>query len=172
MVRQKGESTPVAPQPRRCILGSILSAFAGWIAFLLLYLCLIIFQAPGGISVRIYFHAQGTQEMLEQTYWRSMIGYFWVASIFSAILIFGTWLVILLPLYSTVPKHSPLWKWPICTACGVVSGAAIMFGFGYAISPSTVPGTDYIGYCALAGVIGGITCLFGSVTRKYFRETH
>ena len=41
--------------------------------------------------------------------------------------VFGTWLFVLLPLYLFVPLRSVLWRWPVCTACGAVCGALILF---------------------------------------------
>jgi hypothetical protein len=130
------------------VLGSFLSAFLGW-TVLNLY----------SLSTANFDSTQGGEG------WAGVA----VMGIFSGILILGTWFVALLPLYVLVPSRSVLRKWPICTLCGVVSGAIIMLIFGMITSPSTVPWHQYVPYCTFAAVVGGITCLFGSLTRRFFR---
>ena len=77
------------------------------------------------------------------------------------------WLVVFLPLYLLVPLRSPLWWWPVCTTCGSVSGAAIMLGFYRLVSPLPLH-WDYP--VTVAAVVGGVTCLFASLTRHRFHD--
>jgi hypothetical protein len=78
------------------------------------------------------------------------------------------WLVALVPLSLFLPRSSLLWRWPVCTACGAVVGAlvvAVVFPFPQrGIAPEI-----WFPY-TLGGIIGGITCLVGSLTRRRFDE--
>ena len=84
----------------------------------------------------------------------------------SFLIVFVVWLVALVPLYMLVPRSSLLWRWPICTSCGAVAGAAIMFATDirhFLQDPSN-------NLILTAAVIGGTTCLFGSLTRDFFHR--
>jgi hypothetical protein len=85
--------------------------------------------------------------------------------IISAIFVFGIWLILLLPLYLLVPRRSILWWWPICTICGAACGAALMFVVGRTESPQA---TDAWLYEIFGAAVGGVTCLVGSLTARYF----
>jgi hypothetical protein len=102
-----------------------------------------------------------------------MMGEYWagvgIGLALASILVFGTWLVALLPSYLLVPLDSPLWNWPICTMCGALSGAMIMYMVGCFFLWGIVQPQDYIGPCSIAAAAGGITCLFASLTRGYFQ---
>jgi ABC-type uncharacterized transport system permease subunit len=128
----------------RRILGSFLSTLSGW------------FALNGFISVSTIMNHQESSD-----WWYFPIAF----AIYSAMFIFGTWLLVLLPLYLLVPLRSSLWRWYICTPCGVASGAAIMFAFTRYTSPQA---TDWPVYVILAAIVGGITCLFGSLTSHRF----
>jgi hypothetical protein len=75
------------------------------------------------------------------------------------VIVAPVWFLLLVPLYCLVPRGSVLWHWPICTACGVVAGAAIA---------TYLSGEPRSSFTALAAVTGGATCLFGSLSRHYF----
>jgi hypothetical protein len=62
------------------------------------------------------------------TGWGTVIAF----AVASAQFIFGTWLVLLLPLYLFVPFRSILWRWPICTLCGALGGAFVQFSWSEA----------------------------------------
>ena len=81
-----------------------------------------------------------------------------VFPLFSLPFVLVIWFFVLVPLYCRVPLRSILWRWPVCTACGAAAGATIAHPFGQII------GT------ALGALIGGATCLFGSLTRHYFHR--
>jgi hypothetical protein len=130
-----------APLWRR-ILGSFLSAFIGWLALVFVILAwslLNIFAAPS-IPNLIRFNL--------------------VSGVVAGTLIFATWLIALVPLYLLVPLQSILWRWPICTICGSASGAAIVLAFGPQV-PSI--------YMMLSALVGGVTCLFASLTKFRFQ---
>jgi hypothetical protein len=154
----------------RPVLGSFLSALVGWVACLLLFGCLMVCASPGPFSWRVYSHPTGGNEIELQTYWQVAPGYLLLEAIFSAILIFGTWFLILVPLYLYVPARSLLWRWPVCTICGAMAGAAIMILFGLATSSRDVGWDSFWPSCEIAAGIGAVTCLFASLTRARFRE--
>lgn len=134
---------------KRRILGSALSAFVGWLA-------LNVFVA-GVLAVEALL---GT---------RSINGW-WVGAAFiatySVAFVFATWLVVLLPLYFLVPSRSVLWRWPICTFCGAIAGALIMFGF---YGPNPLDSGSML-MIVLAAATGGATCLFGALTTHRFHH--
>jgi hypothetical protein len=138
-----------APLARR-ILGSFLAACVGWLPLNLIALI---------ISLLDWRHTSVTG-------WGTVIA----VAIASAQFIFGTWLILLVPLYLLVPLRSVLWRWPICTLCGALGGALIQFSwwrwYGAPFSNQEVP--SLVG----AAFIGAITCLFGSLTAKRFQFTN
>jgi uncharacterized BrkB/YihY/UPF0761 family membrane protein len=91
---------------------------------------------------------------------------------FMAYFIIPVWLFALIPLYLFVPSSSPLWHWPICTACGAAAGFLIMTGvfLAYARDGSWSYGAWQ--FCGIAALVGGATCLTGSITRRVFRPNH
>ena len=89
-----------------------------------------------------------------------------VFAIYFAI-IFIVWLVVLVPLYMLIPLSSILWRWPICTGCGALAGAAIMVAVDVVILR-----TPLNNLIVTAAVVGGTTCLFGSLTRDYFHRNN
>jgi hypothetical protein len=135
------------------VLGSFLSALAGWVSVMLIEI----------ISSNItYWHSD---QVLRSTAWWYRPGYYAVLGVVSGAFIFGTWLVLLVPLYVLVPVRSAFWCWPVSSTCGAVSGATIMLVFCHLNSPQA----DWKGPTLLAAIAGGITCLFASLTRKWFR---
>ena len=133
-----------APLGRR-ILGSFVPPFVSWVAFNLLYLIAAFFLWPS------------------PSWWVGPV----IAAMFSGSFIFGTWLLILLPLYLLVPERSVLWRWPLCTFCGALAGAGIIVVWSSIYYPQA---TDRIGMSVIAAVIGGVTCLVGSLTRHRFQH--
>jgi hypothetical protein len=87
----------------------------------------------------------------------------------ASIMIFCVWLVVGMPLYLLIPIRSPLWRWPICTICGAIGGAAIMLVVGRAVLSSSEPWGDYVRPSIVAAGVGWITCFFASLTRRYFQ---
>jgi hypothetical protein len=135
----------------RRILGSFLSALMGWIV-LVIYIGSTVKMNPNMSPDMVGEFSAGF----------GMIDYL------ASILMFGAWLVIILPLYLLVPLRSPLWRWPICTICGAIGGAAFLIVIGRLLLSSTEPWNDYIRPCIVAAGVGWITCLFASLTRGYF----
>jgi hypothetical protein len=135
------------------LLGSFLSALAGWVSVMLIE---IIFSSI------TYWHSDS---VLRSTAWWYSPGFYAVLGAVAGAFIFGIWLVLLVPLYVLVPVRSVLWYWPVSTVCGTVSGATIMLVFCHLNSPQA----DWKGPTLLAAIAGGIACLFASLTRKWFR---
>ena len=128
-------------------LGSFLSAIVGWCSFNVVGLVYFFF-VPGGHS----------------THWDAPI-----IALYSAAAVFFVWLTVLWPLYMRVPANSLLWRWPICTLCGVACAillcCALLPLFGFRVPSWEAFSTSlYVG-----SIIGGTTCLFGSLTAPFFR---
>ena len=87
-----------------------------------------------------------------------------IAPLFTLPFVWATWLLALVPLYFLVPRQSVLWTWPLCTAYGTIAGAAIIsiFDIHYFLRD------PLNAYTIFAPIIGGTTCLFGSLTRERF----
>lgn len=131
------------------VLGSFLSAVAGWLALTLTQYAHSLFQPP------------------DESYWWPLY------PIFCIPFIVVVWLVALLPLYLQVPAHSLLWRWPVCTAGGATAGTLIALGVWCVLDPSSVTERfmDFLGASGwLGGVCGGATCFFGSLTAQVFRR--
>jgi len=86
-------------------------------------------------------------------------------ALISAVFVFTVWAVALVPLYFLIPGGSIFWRWPVCTACGAVAGMALLWGWHRVIEPQARGALPFL---VLAAVIGGVTCLTGSVTRARF----
>ncbi len=102
------------------------------------------------------------------------VGIFFSGSLFgfSAALIYAcffalpAWLLFLVP-YCLVPTRSVLWRWPVCTLCGGVAGGAVMAILLVAVGEAR-NGEPLV---VLAAQVGAVTCLSGSLTRKFFRPS-
>ena len=139
--------SPAAPpfSNGRIILGSFLSALAGWVTLTVLPL--------------------GAYFLRSDDYPGTDLWNFLIVPMYAGFFILPVWFVVLLPLYRYVPTRSVLWRWPICTLCGAVVGGAIMLAFCAPISIHLADGLPLIG---LASLVGAATCLFGSLTRRWF----
>ena len=79
------------------------------------------------------------------------------------------WVLILLPLYTLLPRSSPLWRIRVCTMLGTSAGALIAFviivvlgGFESVLA---------LWMCILAGATtGAVSCWFGAATVNYFHR--
>jgi len=127
--------------PRR-ILGGLISVTVAWLILQLVMVVVFAIQArPFPLWVDAMYFAIGSLPF---------------------VLIPG--LVIFLPLYVFIPPNSILWHWPICTGCGVAFGVALIFLLSF---PN--PHSFEVPFEAtLAGVTGGVTCLFASLTMAKF----
>jgi hypothetical protein len=145
-------NSPTAPQSKAALSGSFLSALVGW------------------STLNLAWYIESLSLPPEQTVWLPL------EAIASAFVIFLVWLLILLPLYHIVPSDSILWRWPVCTLCGIVAGTLIACVVLFLLGPQLfVPYLPSILLKALyAGVlVGGPTCLIGSLTAPFFRgEVH
>ena len=130
----------------RKLARSIISAFAGWSAGLVLAACWYLGWIP--------YVPRG---MVGRDAWIALVIY----AVISAVFIFTVWAAVLVPLYFVIPPRSILWRWPVCTLCGGLAGAAIMSAWTRIYSPLA---TDWSQYVILAGIIGGVTCFIAALT--------
>jgi len=124
------------------ILGSLLSAFAGWAGLMLV-----------GLALDLAW-------MISASVWDSAAG----AGVFAL----GTWILALLPLYVFLPIQSRLWPYLIYTFCGAASWPLLLFSIDFL----GVPGISLEGVRVIApfgGIIGCLSCLFGSLTKYRFQ---
>ena len=131
------DQSPASRTVSRLFRGSALSALVGWLSGHVLW------YALGGLRG----HAPETTKD-----WFGLL----LFPLFSLPIVLVVWFFVLVPLYFRVPLHSILWRWPVCTACGAAAGAAIMY---------VLPFRQMVG-TGLPALIGGATCLFGSLTRN------
>jgi len=89
----------------------------------------------------------------------------WVVAIGSLYFILPVSLV-LVPLYLLVPRSWWLWRWPVCTSLGIVSGVCIVAVF--LSQPNRNPPENVLSWYILAAVIAGTTCLVASMTYERF----
>jgi hypothetical protein len=134
---------------RRRILGSPISAVSAWLALILLAaiygLIGSLFQTSGGY--------------LQLPWWIVPA----MMSVYATAFVSSAWLIILLPLYLLAPRHSPFWRWPICTFCGALAGAGVMLcfqGLHYSLSSSAM--------LFVASFSGATTCLIGALLSDHF----
>jgi len=80
---------------------------------------------------------------------------------FATSLIFGTWLLVVLPLVLFVRPRSVFWSWLPCALCGALACAAI-------VTPWVATDPNRSFFWVLAAVSGGQTCLIASLTRHRF----
>jgi len=131
----------------RKLADSIIAAFAGWSTGLVVMACLYlrwILLVP--------------RNTVGRSAWMFLVLY----AIISVMFVYTVWAAVLVPLYLLIPPRSILWRWPSCTVCGGLAGAAIMFGWGRIYYPHAVDSSRYV---MLAAIIGGVTCFTGSITR-------
>ena len=142
MLPQQIAITPRAPLLRG-ILGSALSALAGWLT----------------LNAVMFTLAFGTvNEPPRPIDFADTLSW-------SAALVGILWLLGLLPLYLLIPSRSLLWRWYICASCGAAAGVLIYIVLW--ISSTPYLGLGFV--IALAAIIGGAVCFFTSLTLRYFR---
>jgi|GEM_PF-2124127 len=138
----------------RVILGSLLSVIFGSLVCAALWvLGLIVIGLATGNGAKVY-QALG-------------IGIY-VLAIGGAFALIA-WAAVFVWIYSFVPRTSPLWHTPKCTACGALAGFFIV---GIFILAGTL-GDMLLPFLAIYGgsglVTGAATCWFAAVTANHFR---
>jgi hypothetical protein len=136
----------------RQIVGTVIAVLSGWFAALLFIEVLTLVDLAGGTS--------GTAR---STLWTTPVEF----GIGMWVFILPVWLIVLIPLYLFVPLSSALWHWRVCTALGAVAGLVVMtafFGF-----PHIAAGHDSWPFHAIAGIVGGVTCLVAALTKHRFK---
>ncbi len=101
----------VSAHPKsRLVWGSFLAVVIGWLAAIVLL---------GSAYAFDYIHHH------DEASWNRL----WIMPLWFSVAIWifalPVWLVVLLPLSLFLPASSALWRWPICTACGVIAGALV-----------------------------------------------
>ena len=137
------------------IAGSIVAVLGGWLAALL------------------FSELCGVVELMQQPHY-IVPAALWVSPIvesrFMAYFIVPVWLFVLAPLYLIIPIDSVLWRWPLCTALGVVGGlVALIAGIWLATRDFFV---ETWSFYVMAAIVGGVTCLVGSLTRRWFKPSN
>jgi hypothetical protein len=128
---------------RRRVIGSFVAALVGLAALVISY----------------YAFVMGPYENPGILVWVTVVG---------GAFVFATWLIFLMPLYLFLPSDSALWRWPVCTICGTLAGAVIMLLISCFSGGIRDPeGSSMI---LLAAITGAATCLFGSLTARFFRH--
>ena len=138
-------------------LGTVVAVLGGWLAPFLLF---------GGVRLL------GVSEHKQPLDVGILVGSTVATSIFMALFIIPIWVLVLIPLYLFVPLSSPLWRWPICTACGATAGFVIMASVFIASDSSSSWSYGAWQFCGIAALVGGATCLVGSLTRHVFKPKH
>ena len=137
------------------LFGSFVAVLCGWgagILFALLWAAVDVAVRPGKVPVAALIAAP------------------WIVALGSVSFILPVWLLLLVPLYFFVPRSWPLWRWPICTASGVLAAICIV---GMFLSrPDVNPPESILSWYILAAIVGGVTCFVGSVTRERFGYDH
>jgi hypothetical protein len=132
--------------PIRCrILGSFISVLVAWLFLQIVAL--------------IFTHTRGVYRI------------WWVDPFYFAIgsfpFVFVVWLLVFMPAYVFIPPRVILWRWPVCTACGIAFGCSLW----YLISlPNARDGENPM-FVAFAAMTGGIACLFASLTMPRYHYT-
>ena len=141
-------------------IGSFLAIVCGWLAGIVVSFCVI----PANILIHGGLHGEHVPTA-------AFIELPWFVALFSPCFMLPVWLLVLVPLYVLIPHSSSLWRWPICTSLGIISGIGIVALF-VSRPICTYPPPSVAGYYILAAIIAGTTCLVGSLTRTRFRDFH
>jgi hypothetical protein len=137
-----------APSKSRLVVGSFFAVLIGWLVAIVLL---------GSAYMFDYIHHH------DEASWNRL----WIMPLWFSVAIWmfalPVWLIVLLPLSLFLPRSSPLWRLPICTACGAIAGAlvvALVFPF-----PAQGIALQIWFPYTLGAVVGGVTCLAGSLIR-------
>jgi hypothetical protein len=120
----------------RNVLGSFASAFVGVLV--------------GGVTLSILFRVGSFEGLV---FMCEMVG---IATL-------PVWLLILLPLYTLVPRTSVLWRPVVCTLLGCISEPVL-----FALARVCGWPHDIGKLLPVAALVGGSTCLFASLTATKF----
>ena len=137
----------------RQFYGTLISVIAGWCAG---WLFLI-----GRFFLTFYPHLPWDSGKCSEWFLFLLI-----YAVIEWLFILPVWFLVLIPLYYLVPRHSLLWRWPVCAACGTIAGGTILYLWAHYSSPQA---SDYIEYLCAAGLVGGVSCLVASLTVQNFR---
>ena len=136
------------------ILGTVVAVLSGWFAAMLFLEAIALIQL-----------LQQPHYIVPDALWVAPI----TVSIVMAYFVIPVWLFLLIPLYLFVPASSPLWRLPVCSACGLVAGLVII-----ALWLRGLPGIGGVAPEAwslyvIAAIVGSVTCFIGALTRHVFK---
>ena len=137
------------------LLGTLVAVLAGWFAALLFF---------EGVEI-INILRQPRVGTLE-TLWLTPLG----LSLLMSVFVVPVWLLVLIPLYIFVPRSSVLWRVPVCSTFGVVAGILIVGLILRGIPGSRGLAAEAWWFFIAGAIVGGVTCLVGSLTRKTFKS--
>jgi hypothetical protein len=139
------------------ILGTFLSTFCGWVSG---WICLVV----------IYFFGNHQYEYnhFSDAIWDDLGGF-----LLMGVFIVPSWLFAFMPLYMLLPRKSFMWRWYICVPLGGLAGPIIMLSpVAYSeLHVYHAKITDILSTWPLslpAAVVGGVTCLVGTLTFDRF----
>ena len=124
------------------IVGSLLSALAGWAGLVIVCIAL---DLPWMTSTSVWETAAG-----------------------GGVFTLGIWILALLPLYLFFPIKSRFWPYLIYTFGGAAAWPMIIFSIDFL----GFPGISYEGvrvFAPFGGIVGCFSCLFGSLTKYRFQ---
>ena len=132
------------------LLGAFVAIASGWLSGILAAFLL------AAVAILVHPHQVPVGALLATP---------WVVAIGSLIFILPT-LIALVPLYLFIPRTWLVWRWPVCTTLGVVSGVCIVAVF--LAQPNRNPPESVFSWYVLAAAIGGSTCFVASKTHERF----
>jgi hypothetical protein len=132
------------------LLGAFVAIVSGWLS---------------GIVVAFLFAAVAMVAHPHQVSLGALLVAPWIVAIGSLYFILPVSLA-LVPLYLLIPRSWLLWRWPVCTTLGLVSGVCIVAVF--LSQPNRNPPESVFSWYVLAAAIGGTTCLIASITHEQF----
>lgn len=135
------------------VLGSLCSVTVGWLVCVLGWMV--------GVGFYAWFSNQPSANLVEAL----MSCGFYVGAICGAFVL-AAWFTVFVWIYLFVPRSCRLWWWPVTTTLGVLAGVLIL------VIPTVII-TGRMDFSAWpfvvsAGVTGGVTCLFASLTAPRF----
>jgi len=137
------------PPKSRLAWGSFLAVVIGWLAAIVLL---------GAGSMFDYIHQH------DEASWNRL----WITPLWFSVAIWifalPIWLIVLLPVSLFLPLSSPLWRWPMCTACGAIAGTLVV-ALAFPLPGRGIAPQIWFPY-ALGAIVGAVTCLSGSLIRK------
>jgi hypothetical protein len=135
------------------LLGTVVAVLGGWLAAL------------------VFLELDAVVQLLQQPHYivpEALVVGPITATWFASYFIVPVWLFLLIPLYLFVPPSSVLWRWHVCTICGVIAGLVIVGCVFRGIPGVGSFSVESWSFFVMAAITGGVTCLIGALTRERF----